>query len=258
MADDPRLAYVQARVQARHGERPDADDWRAAEASADLAHYLEALKRTGLQRWVADLAPEMAPEALERELRGAWLACVDEKARWSPERWRPAVAWLRWLPYLPAIDHLLGPRKIPPWMRADPVLRPLAVEEPARRRQALGEGPLAALDPGDAGEVRVVAAWLGEWRRRLPDGGEGQGAALERLAGRVLEHLEAVRGATGSANAARLALREELVRALRRQAGGMAAVFAHLGIAGLDLERARAGIMARRLLPDRAEGRTWA
>jgi len=258
MADTPRIAYVQSRLQARLGELPRPEDWRVAEASADLSHYLEALRRTGLQRWVGALAAGMAPEAIERELRAAWKGCVDEVAGWVPDDWRPAVSWLRWLPYLPAVDHLLGPRSVPPWMRADPVLRPLAFDDPARRRQALEGLGLEALDPGDGRGPRVHEAWRAEWQRRLPDGTGHDRATLELIARRVENHLAAMRDASGPGNPHRQSLREQLVRMFRRHTGHMGAVFAHVGITGLDLERARAGILARRLMPGRTEGRSWA
>jgi hypothetical protein len=36
------------------------------------------------------------------------------------------------------------------------------------------------------------------------------------------------------------------------------ALFSHLVLDGLEFERVRAGVMTRRLLPERAEGRSWA
>ena len=69
MAEGPRLAYLQARLQSRHGDRPSPEEWRMAESSADLSHYLEAIRRTALKRWVGDVNHEMAPEAIERLLR---------------------------------------------------------------------------------------------------------------------------------------------------------------------------------------------
>lgn len=85
MADDARLAYLQARLQARHGDRPATDEWRMAEAGTDLSHYLEAIRRTSLKRWVGDINPDMAPEAIERHLRAAWRDNVDQLAEWAPD-----------------------------------------------------------------------------------------------------------------------------------------------------------------------------
>ena len=112
--------------------------------------------------------------------------------------------------------------------------------------------------PGDGNAPRVLEDWRAEWQRRLPDRAGHDGAALDRIARRVEGHLAAMREASGPGNPHRQSLRERLVRLFRRHTGQMGAVFAHLGITGLDLERARAGIMARRLMPGRTEGRSWA
>jgi len=270
MAEDARLAYLQARLQARHGDRPGADDWRVAEASADLSHFLEAVRRSALKRWIGDVNPEMAPEAIERHFRAAWRAAVDEVADWSPEEWRAAVAWLRWLPDLPAIEHLLRGLKIPPWMRADPVLKEIAFEDPQRRLDAIAEQPLAPLLENDAEEPRfdappdpdaprVVARWVAAWRRRLPRNARAHRDELTALLEQVQAHLEAMRAsAEPDGRALRNTLAAGLARRFRKSAGTVMALFAHLLLDGLELERVRAGVMARRLLPERPEGRTWA
>lgn len=260
MAENPRLAYLQARLQARHGDRPAADDWRLAEASIDLSHYLDAVRRTALRRWVGDINHEMEPEAIERQLRAAWREDVDLVAAWSPRAWRAAVAWMRWLPDLPAVDHLMRGAKVPPWMRADPVMRELAFDEPQRRRESLAALPLAPLHPADAPDAPdVVEAWLAEWRARLPEPGRDTRRELEQVLEVVHTHIEEMRGATGDdGQALRTALAARLTRWFRRGAGTVTALFAHLVLDGLELERLRAGVMTRRLLPERVEGRSWA
>lgn len=260
MADDARLAYLQARLQARHGDRPAIDEWRLAEAGTDLSHYLEAIRRTALKRWIGDINPDMAPEAIERHLRAAWRDNVDQLADWAPGAWRPAVEWLRWLPDLPAIDHLLRGAKVPPWMRADPVMREMAFDEISRRREALAESPLAPLLPaGEADAPRVVDAWIAQWRQRLPPSARDPKGEIAALLELVRAHLEAMRSCEerhGRALRSLLAARVE--RSFRRGAGTIIALFAHLALDGLELERVRAGITGRRLLPERAEGRSWA
>lgn len=260
MADDARLAYLQARLQARHGDRPAADEWRVAEASTDLSHYLEALRRSSLKRWIGDLNPDMAPEAVERQLRAAWRDHVDRLAEWAPGDWRAAVAWLRWLPDLPAVDHLLRGNKVPSWMRADPVMRELAFDELARRREALSEGPLAPLlPPGEADAPRSVDAWIDTWLRRLPKSARDPESALAGMLALLRDHLEAMRSCEERhGRALRSLLAGKLERSFRRGAGTTVALFAHLVLDGLELERVRAGVVSRRLLPERAEGRAWA
>ena len=50
------FAYVQARVQARHGGRPGPDAWQALEASHTPGHYLAVARAGALARWVDGLA----------------------------------------------------------------------------------------------------------------------------------------------------------------------------------------------------------
>lgn len=260
MAEDARHAYLQARLQARHGDRPSADDWRVAEASTDLSHYLEALRRTALRRWLGDLNHEMEPQAIERQLRSAWREAIDQVADWSPQEWRAAVEWLRWLPDLPAIEHLLRGHKVPPWMRADPVLRELAFDEPQRRREALAALPLAPVQRDEtAAAPQVIDGWIGEWRRRLPAPARAAESELMQLLDGVLLHLESMRSSEAEdGKAQRNALASRLARRFRHGAGTATALFSHLVLDGLELERVRAGVMTRRLLPERAEGRSWA
>lgn len=258
MAEDARLAYLQARVQARHGDRPSPEEWRLAESSADLSHYLEALRRTALKRWLGDINHELPPEALERQFRAAWRQAVDEVAAWGPEAWRAAIEWLRWLPDLPVIDHLLRGGAVPPWLRADPALKDIAYEEPQRRLEAIGEhalGPVLGTVPGTG----PVEGWLAEWRRRLPRSAGAQREELDDLVGQIQAHLEAMRASPEPhGHALRGTFARHHARRFRREAGTMAAVLSHLILDGLELERVRAGVMSRRLLPERPEGRTWA
>lgn len=260
MAKDAHLAYLQARLQARHGDRPSSDDWRVAEASTDLSHFLDAIRRTALRRWVGDINHEMEPEAIERQLRIAWRDAVDQVAGWSPQEWRPAVEWLRWLPDLPAVEHLMRGAKVAPWMRADPVMRELAFDEPQRRREALAELPLAPVHPeNEQAGPAVVEAWIAEWRNRLPAEGRDPRGELTQMLETARTHIEAMRSSDHRhGRALRHQLANRLERHFRRGAGTATALFSHLVLDGLELERVRAGVMSRRLMPGRVEGRSWA
>jgi hypothetical protein len=259
MAEDARFAYLQARLQARHGDRPSLDDWRLAESSADLSHFLDALRRTSLKRWIAEINHEMEPELIERLLRAAWRSNVDQVASSSPEAWRAAVEWMRWLPDLPAIEHLLRGGKVAPWMRADPVLRELAFDEPHRRREALAALPLGAIQPDKDALPRVLEAWVEEWLRRLPAEGRRAGGEIEQMREFVQAHLGAMRdAAVAEGRTLRNDLANRFARRFRQGAGTPVALFAHLVLDGLELERVRAGVITRRLMPVRAEARSWA
>lgn len=83
--------YAQARLQARHGSRPDAAAWRRLHASTSLEHFLEACARTGLEAWVADLHAGQQAHQIERALGAAFDRYVDEVASWLPRRWQPTL-----------------------------------------------------------------------------------------------------------------------------------------------------------------------
>ena len=95
MTTGSRLAYVQARLQARHGRRPTDDRWRLLEATPDLAGYLQAARATSLRPWVVHLPAESGTHQIERSLRRDWKIYVAEISRWLPASWRPAAAWIR-------------------------------------------------------------------------------------------------------------------------------------------------------------------
>ena len=54
-----RFNYVQARLQARHGARPDEERWRLLESTTDMGGYLQQARNTGLAPWVQVLTPQM-------------------------------------------------------------------------------------------------------------------------------------------------------------------------------------------------------
>ena len=75
-----RLAYVQARLQYRHGQRPDPERWRLLEANADLGSYLESARSTSLKPWVQHLSADARIHDVERALRRDWRLYVDAVA----------------------------------------------------------------------------------------------------------------------------------------------------------------------------------
>ncbi|MGD9388586.1 MAG: hypothetical protein PVI87_10220, partial [Gammaproteobacteria bacterium] len=87
----------------------------------------------------------------------------------------------------------------------------------------------------------------------------GQREELEALLEEVRKHVDAMRASPEpDGRTLRNALAAAQARRFRRAAGTVVAVLAHVVLDGLELERVRAGVMARRLLPERPEGRTWA
>ena len=92
------FAYAQARIQARHAERPDEATWARLHASTTLAHFLTMARATGLRRWVAHLKPGHAARDIERSLRTEFRSYVQDVASWLPERWQDATRAVGELP----------------------------------------------------------------------------------------------------------------------------------------------------------------
>jgi len=261
MAESARFGYLQARLQARHGQRPSEDDWRLAEASSDLSHFLDAVRATSLKRWVRAVSADSSAMEIETLMRMAWRGAVEDSAAWPPQAWREALLWLRWLPELPALAHLLSGRGLLPWMGTDPVMRSLAFDDPAACMDALKGSPLAPLAANLAEHGGVVGAWLAVWRQLQPDRTPaGVRAQLDALRETVERHLQTMAEAEAETDGQvlRADLAERLTRFFRRGAGTMTALLAFLGLEGLELERIRANLLTRRLLRQAAEGRSWA
>jgi len=89
------FAYAQARMQARHGARPDEASWRRLHASTSLGHFLDVARTTGLAPWVAHLDASQSAHQIERSLRAELESHVAEVASWLPEGWRAALRWTR-------------------------------------------------------------------------------------------------------------------------------------------------------------------
>ena len=98
------FAYARARMQARHGERPDEIVWNRLHASSSLAHFLEAARGTGLRRWVSHLTVRTPPHDVELTLRADFTQYVGEVATWVPDAWRAAVLWVAGLVRVPLAD----------------------------------------------------------------------------------------------------------------------------------------------------------
>ncbi len=160
MSADPHWRYVQARLQARHGDRLQEADWRALEAAQTADAFLERSRATSLRRFTEQLSAGMSSHAIERALRGAWRAYVDEVAGWLPTAWRPAVLWTALLPDLPAIDALLK-GEAPAWTKQDPALALFTETDPAQRLAALQDSPFAPLLPAEDESIRSARAGRG-------------------------------------------------------------------------------------------------
>jgi len=252
--DADAIEYAQARLQARFGARPDAVVWRRIEAIREMSALFEAARSTAFRPLVAGLAPDDDVHALEAGLRAHWRELASEVTGWLPGAWQRAAEWFARIPDLPVIDHLLRGGAAHGWMRADPVFGALAEVEPAARRRALAEGPLAELErslpAADLAPTAIAEAWIAALHERLPDATGDEATHLDRL-GRVLrEHRHAIVTAhPGEAVVMRQALAARLETLFRRAAMTPAAGFAFLALAALDFLRLRGEIARRAALP---------
>ncbi len=251
--------YVQARLQARHGGRPAEERWRLLESTTDLGGYLQQARNTGLAPWVQVLTPQMDVHPIEQSLRRQWRAYSVEVAGWVPQAWRPAVLWTGSLPDLPFVAHLARGGQVQPWMLLDPVLAPLALEDPQRRQESLAASALAGVADAVARKLPPMAAWLEAWEATWPPAAES--AVLDHLKNLAGDHLESVQ-AERSVPVGEPRHHAHLVRRLtvifRRETTRIGAVFAHLGLVSLDVERLRRGLVLRALFPDMRERPRWA
>ena len=134
MSDSPRWSYVQARLQARHGERLQETDWRAIEAARSIDQFIERARCSPLRRFTERVHARTSSHGIERMLRDAWRSYVTEVAGWVPEAWRQAVMWTSHFPELPIIDALLK-GAAPEWIGRIPYL-PQLTETDVRKRSA--------------------------------------------------------------------------------------------------------------------------
>lgn len=117
MAEHARFAYVQARLQARNGDRPTDATWRMLGASKSLGHYLESARQTGLSPWVTHLSAGSDVHTIEAELRGDWHTLTASVATWVPREWRAAVLWTGDLADLPFGERTAGEATLTDWTR---------------------------------------------------------------------------------------------------------------------------------------------
>jgi len=253
MSGRPRWSYVQARLQARHGDRLQEPDWRAIEAARSIEQFMERVRASSLRRFTEHVNARMSSHAVERALRDAWRRYVAELAGWVPEEWRQAVLWASLFPDLPVIDGLRA-SEAPTWIEPDPEFAALAKTDQTAR----GVRPAALLVAGLAAsgtrEETLAARWYAHWRTLWPRH-PAAGRALREIAVAINAHVARLDGAGPHETSARYRgeLATALTRLFRRHDGAPAALFCHLALVVLDLERLRGGLVHRSLFAPAAE-----
>lgn len=248
MSPRPRWRYVQARLQARHGERLSEGDWRALEAARALDHFLDRARATPLRRFTGPINAGMTSHAIERLLRAGWRAYVAELASWLDRDWQAAVLWAAHLPDLPALDALLK-GEAPGWMAQDNRLAAFADGDVPRRMAALEQSPLAPLLPAPDRAAGLALRWRAHWQSLWPRTGATEARGLHELMAIVATHMAqlALAAPPATSQPHRLELAKSLTRLFRRHGASPVAVFCHLALVAIDLERLRGNLARRRL-----------
>jgi hypothetical protein len=233
MSWPPRWSYVQARLQARHGERLDEAAWRFLEGARSAEQFLERARASSLVRFVARLDAHMSSHVMERILRAEWRDYVRDVAGWAPKEWRPAARWTGTVAVLPLLPSVANPDR-PAWLAEDVEIDPIA--------QVIGGDGLAAQE------------WQARWRRLWPKARECEDLkSLIDLVGRHFAVLEKADGHDTSRRH-RENLAGRLTRLFRRHPATPLALFCHLALEWLELERLR-GDIVRRILFQAGDGR---
>lgn len=249
-------SYVQARLQARHGERLGDSEWRMLEAAKTLGRFIEESRSTPMRRFTDHINEQMTAHTIERILRAEWRAYVAEIAAWTSSAWKPAVLWGAHVPDLIMLDRLLA-GDTPGWMREDPVFGPLLGADGQIRTASLEKTPFFPLSLANWASRGLVEHWLAHWRVSWPRRFGADRQWLEKLAALVRIHVRrlARAGVEESSGPYRRELAHALTRMFRRCSGTPVAVFCHLALVALDLERLRGCLVSRRLFgAEYAEG----
>ena len=248
MSSSPRWSYVQARLQARHGERLHEADWRAIEAAQSIDQFIERARASPLRRFTERLHARTSSHAIEQLLRDAWRAYVTEVAGWVPAAWRQAVMWTSYFPDLPIIDALLR-GEASAWIKQAPIFAQLADIDLRRRRAVPPNVPLTTLVASGAREQTAAARWYTYWRSLWPQHRMADHRVLLDLATTIKAHIERLdrAGLLETSASYRGDLARILTRMFRRHSGSPTAMFCHLALVALDLERLRGDLIRRRL-----------
>jgi hypothetical protein len=247
MAVEGNFDYASARVCAHHGRRLREADWHLLEASRDLPHYLDAIRRSALAIWVASLDTRDS-HAIERSLRLEWHLYVNRVTTWHPREWQAWLAWIAWLPTLSLLAQLARAERAPPWILADPLCGTIAMGTLAERRSAaLKDAALAHFEPAISGRIPMATLWRAHWQTLLAQTDAHTDQLLTALMRTLDEHVQKLTTVSGSSMPLREEFDRRLARLFRAGAGTIVATVCHLALLALDLERLRGGLVTRSL-----------
>ncbi len=247
-------AYMQTRVQLRHGLRPQAAVWQQLAGQRDLGGYLQLARRTALRPWVLGLHSTDAPHRLESILVRQFHDYVQQSTWWLARPWRQSILWVQCLVDLPVVQFLLQGNTVPRWMLEDPRLKNFTVIDHKQRLQTLQLSIYAPLVDAWQQHTPLLAAWLEHWQRLWPRRAPGGYAELQQVLDMLIRHQVAFAQLPASRGwPERDTLRRRLEYLFRRCSFHPAALFVHLALVALDCERLRGDVMHRCLFPGPGE-----
>ncbi len=249
MVSAARYAYVQTRLQARHGARPGDDEWRQLQSIGDLGNYLQVAQRGPLNIWVVGVAVNTPVHEIELLLRQRFRAYIEELSHWLSDEWRSSVLWVKRLVDLPALQHILSGQPTANWMLDDPELKPFIHVNQNLRNDAFRESECNLLLEAWQNHESLADAWFRQWVSLSPSGNKNMHleSIWKRVSRRIEEQCEAPDSSTEQS---REILEQELRGLFRRMAGCPENVFVHLGLIALDLEKLRGGLLHRAIFQD--------
>lgn len=245
--------YIQARLQARHGQRPDAALWQRLGALRDLPLFLQTARASGLRPWLEGFTPETPAHRMEQLLRQRFRAEAERVARWQPRPWQAATAWLAHWIDLPALGGLLRDERPPEWMLSDPDYAPLAELPRSARAEALLHSRWAELGK----ELHAVAGkpanvrdtWFAHWHRLWPRDDARARAQVEQLAEALQRPPGGPAGTAAQDAARRTQWTDWLKYRFRQMPQAPVTSLLHLFLLAQDMERLRGELLQRRLFP---------
>jgi len=236
--DTATFGYMQARIQARHGDRLDQEQWRQLDTCRDLGRYLQLARESNLRQWVQHFAAQDEPARWEDSLRHDWTRNLQQVAKWVPDDWHASILWLETLPMLPAISHMLNGEPAAPWVHAEPFFSELDLTDGQTFRDALNNSHWHALlhhrDPD-----HPVESWLAAWRALWPAGNKAVAADLEQ----ACKELASAWDSADEQSEWRRALEARFTKLLRRHTRTILALLGHIGLVSLDMAHLRGGLI---------------
>jgi hypothetical protein len=244
------IAYAQARIQSRYGERADARVWLKLHNIQDLGSYLQTAQQTPLRHWVLGLSSSHSSHDIELALRQKYRRSIDEVASWMPTDWQKPLHWVKRLADLPALQYLADGGEPLDWMIADPDINGFIADDPLVCVQAIRQAGNSIMVDSWQQSGSILSGWLSQWNSLRPK---------SRYSNRGLEPLEKLLHDQmhQQRNQQEVPLPgdyeiilDQLRLIFRRYAFQPAAVFAYLAIVAIDLHRIRSDLMQRLYFQD--------